>query len=55
VTTDLAGAATFRVGFTTAAKRRYARSKRLTLTLVVTARDASGNSVTRRTRILARR
>ena len=55
VTTDLAGATSFRVGFTTAAKKRYARSNRLTLTLVVTARDASGNTVTKRVRLRARR
>ncbi len=55
ISTDLAGATTFRVGFTTAAKRRYARNRRLTLTLVVTARDASGNTVTKRVRLSARR
>lgn len=55
ITTDLAGATTFRVGFSTAAKRRYARAKRLTLTLVVTARDAAGNTVTKRIRLRARR
>jgi hypothetical protein len=50
-----AGTTTYRVGFTTAAKKRLAKSKRLTLTLVVTARDASGNAVTKRTTLRARR
>ncbi|MBA3383174.1 MAG: DUF4394 domain-containing protein [Actinobacteria bacterium] len=55
LTTDVAGTTTFRVGFTTAAKEQLARSKRLTLTLVVTARDASGNTITKRSTLRARR
>lgn len=39
----------------TAAKRQLVRSKRVTLTLVVTDRDASGNAVTKRTTLRARR
>jgi len=55
ITTDVAGTTTYRVGFTTAAKRQLARNKSLTLTLVVTARDAAGNMVTTRTTLRARR
>ncbi|MCP9487689.1 MAG: DUF4394 domain-containing protein [Gaiellaceae bacterium MAG52_C11] len=55
ITTDVAGTTTFRVGFSTAAKRQYARNRTLTLSLVVTARDAAGNTVTRRTILRARR
>ncbi|MEJ7568611.1 MAG: hypothetical protein WKF41_10135 [Gaiellaceae bacterium] len=40
---------------TTAAKKQYARNRTLTLSLVVTARDAAGNTVTRRTVLRARR
>lgn len=55
LTTDVAGTTTVRVGFTTAAKKQLARSKRLTLTLVVTARDASGNATTKSSTLRARR
>ncbi len=55
VTTDVAATTTIRVGFTTAAKKQYARNRNLTLSLVVTARDAAGNTVTRRTILRARR
>ena len=55
VTTDLAGTTTFKVGFTTAAKNQYARNRNLTLSLVVTARDAAGNTTTRRAILRARR
>ncbi|MBA3244492.1 MAG: DUF4394 domain-containing protein [Actinobacteria bacterium] len=55
ITTDVAGTTTFKVGFTTAAKKQYARNRTLTLSLVVTARDAAGNTVTRRSILRARR
>ncbi|MBA2298763.1 MAG: DUF4394 domain-containing protein [Actinobacteria bacterium] len=55
ITTDLAGTTSLKVGFTTAAKKQYARNRTLTLSLVVTARDAAGNTVTRRTTLRSRR
>ena len=55
VTRDLAGTTTLRVRFSTAAKKQLAGSQRLTLFLVVTAQDASGNSVTKRIMLRARR
>ena len=55
VTTDVAGPITFRVGFTTAAKKQLIRNNRLTVSLVVVARDASGNAVTKRTVLRASR
>jgi len=55
VTTDLAGSTTLRLVFTTAAKKSLAGRKTLTLTIVVTARDASGNTVTKRRTLRARR
>jgi len=55
VTSDLAGTTTLRVRFTSAARKQLAKSQRLTLFLVVTAKDASGNSVTKRITLRARR
>lgn len=55
ITTDTAGTVTYKVGFTTAAKKQYAKNKTLTLSLVVTARDASGNTVTKRLVLRAKR
>ncbi|MBA2297888.1 MAG: DUF4394 domain-containing protein [Actinobacteria bacterium] len=55
ITTDVAGTTTFKVGFTTAAKKQYARNRTLTLSLVISARDAAGNTTTRRTILRARR
>ena len=52
---DLAGISTIRARFTTAAKRELAGSQRLTLFLVVTVRDASGNEATKRIILRARR
>jgi hypothetical protein len=55
ITTDVAGTTSYRVGFATLAKKRYVRNKVLALSLVVTARDASGNAVTTRTTLGAGR
>ncbi len=55
MTRDLAGTSTLRVRFTTAVKKQLGGSQRLTLFLVVTAQDASGNSVTKRIMLRARR
>ncbi len=55
VTRDLAGTGTLRVRFSTAAKKQLAGSRRLTLSLVVTAEDAAGNPVTKRITLRASR
>jgi len=55
VTTDLAGSTVLKLRFTTAAKKSLAARKTLVLTIVVTARDASGNTVTKRQTLRARR
>ncbi|MDQ3121186.1 MAG: DUF4394 domain-containing protein [Actinomycetota bacterium] len=55
VTRDLAGTTTLRARFTTAAKKQLAGSQRLTLFLVVTVEDASGNEATKRVILRARR
>ena len=55
VTTDLAGSTSLRLVFTTAAKKSLARSRSLTLSVVVTARDAAGNTTTARQTLRARR
>lgn len=55
VTTDVAGSTSLRLLFTTAAKKSLARSRALTLTIVVTARDGAGNTTTVRQILRARR
>jgi hypothetical protein len=55
VTTDLAGSAPLRLVFRTAAKKELAGRRTVTFTLVVTARDAAGNTTTARQVIRARR
>jgi len=55
VTTDVAGSTSLRLVFTTAAKKSLARSRSLTLSIVVSGRDAAGNTVTARQTLRARR
>lgn len=55
MTRDLAGMSTLRARFTTAAKKQLAGSRRLTLFLVVTVEDASGNEATKRIILRAKR
>lgn len=55
VTTDVAGSAPLRLVFRTAAKKQFASSNSVAFTIVVTARDAAGNTTTARQTIRARR
>lgn len=55
VTTGLAGSAPLRLVFRTAAKKELARRASVSFTIVVTARDAAGNTATARQTIRARR
>jgi len=55
VARDLAGTTTLRARLTSAAKKQLAGSQRLTLFLVVTVEDASGNEATKRVILRARR
>jgi len=55
VTRNLAGTSAVRVRFTTAAKKQLAGNQRLTLFLVVTVEDASGNEATKRIILRAKR
>ena len=48
VTTDLAGSAPLRLVFRTAAKKEFAARAAVSFTIVVTARDAAGNTATAR-------
>lgn len=55
VTTDLAGSASLRLVFRTAAKQQLAKRRTLVVTVVVTARDGAGNATTVRRTIRATR
>ena len=55
VTTDLAGSAPLRLVFRTAAKKEFASRRTVSFTIVVTARDAAGNTTTARQTLRATR
>ena len=55
VTTDLVGSAPLRLVFRTAAKKEFAPRGSVTFTIVVTARDAAGNTTTARQTLRASR
>ena len=55
VTTDLAGSAPLRLVFRTAAKKELASRRTVSFTVVVTARDATGNTATARQTLRASR
>ncbi len=55
ITIDLAGSAPLRLVFRTAAKKEFAARRTVAFTLVVTARDAAGNTATARQTVRATR